>query len=120
EALPGCIAGTMTPEPPDAENASHTPMLTKVDCEVPCGRPATILARLVRAFNPWPGAYTHWRGKLLKIHIARVLDVEPGSAVLPGTVTIREVAGHKVMAVATGKGLLLVKQLQLEGKKEMG
>jgi methionyl-tRNA formyltransferase len=120
EALPGWIAGTITPELQDEEKASHTHMLTKEDGEIHWDRPAIILTRLVRAFNPWPGAYTHWRSKLLKIHIAHVLDVEPGSTVLPGTVIIREVAGHKVMAVATGKGLLVVKQLQLEGKKAMG
>src|SRR5262249_28295930 len=117
--LPSWIAGTITPEPQDEEKASHTRMLTKEDGEIHWDRPASVLARLVRAFNPWPGAYTHWRGKLLKIHAAHALDVMPGSAILPGTVIMREEAGHKVVAVVTGKGLFVVTQLQLEGKKAM-
>lgn len=120
EALPGWIAGTITPEPQDEGKATHTRMLTKEDGEMHWDRPAAVLARLVRAFNPWPGAYTHWRGKLLKIHAAYALNVEPGRAVQPGTVIVREEVGHKVVTIVTGKGLLVVKQLQLEGKKAMG
>jgi methionyl-tRNA formyltransferase len=116
-ALPGWIAGTITPEPQDEAKASHTHMLQKEDGAIDWERPAPILARQVRAFQPWPGAYTHWRGKLLKLHSTRALDLEPGHLIAPGTVTLREETGHKVMAVMTGKGLLIIKQLQLEGKK---
>ncbi|SRR5579884_1892368 len=116
-ALPGWIAGTIAPEPQDEEKASHTRMLQKEDGAIHWDRPAPILARQVRAFQPWPGAYTHWRGKLLKLHSTHPLDLEPGQPTTPGTVTTREEAGHKVIAVVTGKGLLIIKQLQLEGKK---
>jgi methionyl-tRNA formyltransferase len=120
EALPGWIAGEITPQAQDEGKASHTRMLTKEDGEIHWDRPAAVLARLVRAFNPWPGAYTHWRGKLLKIHAVHVLDVEPDRVLPPGMVFIREEAGHEVAAVVTGRGILVVKQLQLEGKKAMG
>ena len=119
EALPGWIAGKITPEPQNEEKASHTRMLQKEDGKLHWDRPSSILARQVRAFNPWPGAYTHWRGKLLKLHSTHALDLEPGQTIAPGTVITREEAGHKVIAVATGKGLLIIKQLQLEGKKAM-
>lgn len=119
EALPAWIAGTVTPEPQDELRATHTRMLRKEDGEIHWGQPAAVLARKVRAYMPWPGAYTHWRGKLLKIIAAHALHVEPGAPVVPGTVSIQEDAGHTVLAVATGAGLLLVKQLQLEGKKAL-
>lgn len=119
EALPAWVAGTIKPVVQDETKASHTRMLKKEDGEMHWDRPARVLARQIRAFHPWPGACTHWRGKLLKIHSARVFPLEPGSIVAPGTVTIREEAGHKVMAVATGKDMLVIKQLQLEGKKAM-
>ncbi|HEV2659902.1 MAG TPA: hypothetical protein VGU68_04840, partial [Ktedonobacteraceae bacterium] len=76
-------------------------------------------ARQVRAYTPWPGSFTHWRGKLLKILAAQARSVELAQEIPVGTVSIREEAGHQVLAVVTGSGLLLVKQVQLEGKKAM-
>jgi methionyl-tRNA formyltransferase len=94
-------------------------MLTKEDGLIDWSQPAAVLARKVRAYQPWPSAYTHWRGKLLKIIAAAPLDIELTTSLAPGTIGIREDKGHKVLAVATGSGLLLVKQLQLEGKKAL-
>ena len=119
EALPPWIAGSLTPEPQDELKASHTRMLRKEDGEIRWERPAAVLAREVRAYNPWPSAYTHWRGKLLKIVTAHSSALEPGSPVAPGTVSLWEEAGHQLLAVVTGAGRLLVERLQLEGKKAM-
>ncbi len=119
EVLPLWVAGTITPEPQDEQKASHTHMLRKEDGEIRWERPAAVLAREVRAYTPWPGAYTHWHDKLLKIVTARVLPLEPDSQVPPGTVSLREEAGHQVLAVVTGAGRLLVERLQLEGRKAM-
>ena len=119
EALPGWIAGTITPEPQDEQRASHTHMLKKEDGAINWQLPASALARQVRAYDPWPGTYTRWKGKLLKILKAQARTVETGTGVLPGTVSLQEEAGHQVLGIVTGSGLLLVKQLQLEGKKAM-
>ena len=119
ETLPLWIQGKITPEPQDERLASHTHMLRKEDGEIAWELPAAVLARKVRAYTPWPSAYSHWRGKSLKIISARAAAVEPGEPMPPGTVSVREEAGHKLLAVVTGAGLLLVKQLQLEGKKAM-
>jgi methionyl-tRNA formyltransferase len=119
EALPLWIAGSITPEPQDELKASHTRMLRKEDGEIRWERPAAVLAREVRAYNPWPSAYTYWRGKLLKIDTAHPSSLEPGSQVAPGTVSLWEEAGHQLLAVATGAGRLVVERLQLEGKKVM-
>ena len=119
DVLPLWVAGTITPEPQDEQKASHTHMLRKEDGEIRWERPAAVLAREVRAYTPWPGAYTHWHDKLLKIVTARVLPLEPDSQVSPGTVSLREEAGHQVLAIVTGAGRLLVERLQLEGKKAL-
>ena len=94
-------------------------MLTKEDGAIVWDRPAAVIARQVRAFSPWPGSYTHWRGKLLKILSAHALALKPATEAVPGTVTMTEEAGHPVLTVVTSSGLLAVQQLQLEGKKAM-
>lgn len=119
EALPGWITGTIIPEPQDEQRATHTHMLKKEDGALNWQLPASALARQVRAYDPWPGTYTHWKGKLLKILKAHPRVVEMGTNIPPGTVKVQEDAGHKVLAIVTGSGLLLVRQLQLEGKKAM-
>ncbi|MBV9257100.1 MAG: methionyl-tRNA formyltransferase [Ktedonobacteraceae bacterium] len=119
EALPGWITGTITAEPQDEERATHTHMLKKEDGALNWQLPASALVRQVRAYDPWPGTYTHWKGKLLKILKAQARAVETGTDIPPGTVKVQEDAGHQVLAIVTGSGLLLVKQLQLEGKKAM-
>lgn len=117
EALPLWITDKITPEPQDETKASHTHMLCKEDGAIRWEMAASVLARKVRAYTPWPSAYTHWHGRLLKIGAAQALAVEPDASVAPGTVIVHSEAGHQLLAIVTGAGLLLVKQLQLEGKK---
>ncbi len=119
EALPQWIASKIIAEPQNEEKASHTRMHQKEDGVIRWDRPALVLARQVRAYNPWPSAYTYWRGKLLKLITAQAFTVEPETTVPPGTVSVHEIAGHQVLAIVTGAGFLAVRQLQLEGKKVM-
>ncbi len=118
EALPLWIAGKLQQETQDDLHATHTHMLQKEDGKINWEKPAAALARQIRAFMPWPGSYTFWRGKMLKIITAHPYSVETTHSI-PGTSVIREEAGHKVLAVVTGSGLLVIKQLQLEGKRAM-
>ncbi len=119
EMLPSWIAGKITPEPQQNELATHTRMLQKEDGEIDWQQAAAVIARKVRAYSPWPSAYTHWRGKLLKILHAQEQEIEAGAEIAVGTARVREYAGHKVLDIVTGSGLLTVQQLQLEGKKAM-
>lgn len=119
EMLPGWITGKITPEPQNNEQATHTRMLRKEDGEIQWEQPAAVIARKVRAYSPWPSAYTHWRGKLLKILRAQEQEIAANAEIAVGTVRLREYAGHKVLDIVTGAGLLTVQQLQLEGKKPM-
>jgi methionyl-tRNA formyltransferase len=119
EALPLWIANKIVPEPQDEQAASHTRMLKKEDGLLDWHQAAAVLARKVRAYQPWPGAYTYWRGKLLKILKATAETDAISTDTTPGTVALRIEAGHKVLAVNTASGVLLIQQLQLEGKKAL-
>ncbi len=119
EALPLWVQGKITPRPQDERFASHTRMLHKEDGKIDWNRPADVLARIVRAFTPWPGAYTNWGNKLLKIISAHTIQSDTGSEARAGRVGLRKENGLQTLTIATGNGLLIVEKLQLEGKKVM-
>jgi methionyl-tRNA formyltransferase len=89
-------------------------MIRKEEGEIDWRKSAAEIERAVRAFHPWPTAYTHLRGKLLKIHRA---EVGPHVEAPPATVVTAE---PEAVAVATGRGTLRCLMLQLEGKRVMG
>lgn len=119
ETLPLWVGGKITPRAQDASLASYTHMLRKEDGAISWLEPAALLARKVRAYTPWPGAYTHWRGKLLKIISAEAGDHAPDEAATPGMVYALQELGRKLLSVGTGNGALLVRQVQIEGKRAM-
>jgi methionyl-tRNA formyltransferase len=112
ETLPRWLAGEILPQPQDEALAVYAPRLSKEDGEIHWHEPAVAIARRVRAFSPWPGAFTFWDGRRLKITRAAPLPdwIGPEPA---GTVI--EVCGG--LAVAAGQGALQLQELQLEGKR---
>jgi methionyl-tRNA formyltransferase len=119
EALPLWIQGKITPLPQNERLASHTHMLRKEDGEIHWNLPASMLARAVRAYSPWPSAYTYWHNKLLQIVSADAVSPEADVEAKPGTAGMRKEQGRQALSVVTGNGLLVVERLQLEGKKAM-
>ena len=119
EALPLWIAGELKPQPQDGQQASHTHMLRKEDGGIDWHRPASVLAREARAYSPWPGSYTTWHGKLLKIIEAHALATGAEKNMPAGTVMLRKEAGRTSLQVVTGDGALVIDRLQLEGKKAL-
>lgn len=111
DALDGLRAGTLTATPQDHARATLAPMIRKEQGAIDWRRPAALLARQVRGFNPWPSAYTTLRGKLLKVHVAHPAcgGGEPGCVV--------DIDDR--IRVATGEGLLAIETLQLEGRKAL-
>ena len=95
--------------------ATYAPMLKKNDGLIDWSQPAIIIYNRLRGMTPWPGCFTLFEGRILKIHTAGVRDISTGSAV-PGTVLQAEGQG---ITVATGCGALVIFRLQLEGKKQM-
>ena len=83
-------------------------------------RPAAEIARQVRALQPWPGAYTYWQGRLLKVLRAREAPSpgpDQGEPLPPGTVAVTPTPGKgKAVVVWTSDGPLELLEAQLEGK----
>ena len=113
--------GTVKPVKQNETEATHVKMLDKSFGNIDFSMEAARIERLIRGLNPWPSAFTHIHGKMLKIWEADVLsgeavqkydmaDLEPGH--------IAYVDKNK-MLISTEEGYLDVKEVQLEGKKRM-
>lgn len=100
--------------PQNDSESCYAKMLKKELGNIDFNRPAEEIERLIRGLNPWPSAYTRYHGKTLKIWKARVK--EGNTSCKPGEIT--EVA-KDTFCIQTGKHLLEVEELQLEGKKRM-
>ncbi len=100
------------PVPQDSACASYAAKISKAEAHIDWTRPAAEIDRLIRAFNPAPGAYTTWNGQVLKIWRA-----EPAVATaVPGTVVQ---ADHSGVVVATGAGAIRLLELQRAGGKRL-
>ena len=114
ETIPQIEAGTLQPEAQDDSLSTYAKMIKKEMGLIDWEKDAVVLERLVRGMNSWPSAYTYLNGKTLKVWEA---SVEAGTnACTPGSVV--EVTKNAIK-VQTGKDVLVLKQIQLEGKKRM-
>ncbi|NWG35145.1 MAG: methionyl-tRNA formyltransferase [Chloroflexi bacterium] len=111
ETLQGYLNGEVQPRPQAESGATYAPLLKKEDGQLDFDQPAEVLARRVRAFSPWPGAFTFWKGEILKIHRAHAAA---GTAA-PG----RTVVCEGTPAFGTSQGLLVLDEVQPAGKKAM-
>lgn len=102
----------LTGEQQDEEQASYAKKLSKEEAEANWQLPAVQLERNIRAFYPWPVAWTQIAGEKVKLLKAHVID-SPTTAP-PGTVIRADKHG---IVVATGEGQLCIEQLQIPGKK---
>jgi methionyl-tRNA formyltransferase len=112
KTLPGILDGTLVPTPQDDALATYAPMIKKDAGFLDFSQPAKDLERKVRAFNPWPGTYTFWNNRMLKIHRTHTTD---GMRTLPGNRIICE----SLPAYTTGQGILVIDVLQPAGKNPM-
>ena len=122
EALALFKQGKLSASPQNEETVTYAPMLKKEDGRIDWAQDAVSIEQRIRAFHPWPSAYTYLAGKRLKILGARV-DKEnvfvPSVSAASGSV-IGIAAVHLSIATgATGKGCLNVHTVQLEGKKPL-
>lgn len=106
--------GSLKPKSQDHSQASYAPLIKKEDGRIDWKKSAEEINRMVRAFNPWPGAFTHLNGKLLKIYRG-CIRMKP-SLEEPGKIIW---VGSDFIEVQTGGGSFLIKELQFEGKKRM-
>ena len=116
ETLAGLEQGTLAPVPQDEGRASHAPLLTKLHGRVDWSLPAHTIACRARGFHPWPGAFTHYEGRLLKL--LRVREAPSGLTSLePGCV--RQVDGEAVVVACGGGTLLRLEEVQPESRRAM-
>ncbi|MGC9048813.1 MAG: methionyl-tRNA formyltransferase [Patescibacteria group bacterium] len=121
ETLPKWINGEIKPIPQDHSKATFTKIIKKEDGQINWSNSAQEIERMVRAYWPWPSAYTRIQttkpkiqNKILKIIKADVLKIEHQKQ--PGMVFLTE---NKKLLVACRENALILEEVQLEGKRQM-
>jgi methionyl-tRNA formyltransferase len=112
ETLPPWLDGQIVPQPQDDSLATYCRITTKKDGLLDWSLPATALWLRIRAYHPWPGTYTYWRGKLLKILHARPVTIGHSNEESGQVISLDD-----EVAVVTGTDGLLLEEIQLAGKK---
>ncbi len=112
ETLRGLQAGTILPRPQDHARSTLAPILKKEDGQIDFNLAAREILDRLRGFQPWPGAYTSFRGKNLHVWSAQPVDrpVPKGEVVLEN--------GRLIVGCGASSALALL-EVQLEGKKRM-
>ncbi|MBU4332726.1 methionyl-tRNA formyltransferase [Patescibacteria group bacterium] len=113
--LPNYLSGNYKPKPQDHKIAIVTRELAKKDGKIDWNKSAEEIERQIRAFAPWPGTWSLWNSKILKIIQVQKCDGCKKSK--PGKVFLTK---KKKLAVNCGKDALIIEELQLEGKRAMG
>lgn len=123
DALAKMEKGELMPVKQEDALSSYAGRLTKSMGLIAWEKEAAVIERLIRGLNSWPSAYTFYQGKTLKIWEAEVVEEsengvrnEDKAKERPGRVAH---VARDYFDVVTGKGLLRIRSLQLEGKKRM-
>ena len=117
EVLPKIEAVELTPVVQKEELATYAGKITKDMGNIDFAKSAVTIERLIRGLNPWPSAFTHYKGKILKIWEADVVsECANAENPVPGTVIAMD---KESFTLATGEGALRIRSLQPEGKKRM-
>jgi methionyl-tRNA formyltransferase len=119
ETLPLIAAGDLRPMPQDDRDATYAPLLKREHGLIDWNMSAIEIANRVRAFQPWPGMFTKFRGGRLMVWRAREIQITNSLAEVsaePGTIQTIDAAG---ITVQTGSGVLLIEVIQMEGKRRM-
>jgi methionyl-tRNA formyltransferase len=113
-AIPRWLTGELRPRPQPSDGATFAPRIRKSDGHIDWREPAVVLERKVRAYQPWPTAFTTWNGlhlKVLRTHLAPTAPTcQPGCVIGDG----RRTAG-----IIAGGGVLWLDEVQLAGKRAL-
>jgi len=120
ETLRGLDTGQVRPTPQDHSQATLAPILKKEDGRMDFTRSADDLFNRLRGFQPWPGAFTTFKGKTLQVHHAQPLQhavkLTPGEIAVEGTRLFVGCGKNKAQDADTALELI---EIQLEGKRRM-
>jgi len=114
ETLAALAAEHLHPTPQDHARATLAPILTREDGRIDFAREAQTVCNRYRGFQPWPGAFTAFRGKQLTLHAVSVAEGAP--ALGQGEIAV---AGEHLLAGCGAGSAIAIGELQLEGKRRM-
>ncbi len=112
--LPTYLAGEIVPQKQDGDKASYAQKITREEARIHWENAAAVVVRLVNGTDPFPGAWTEYDGKKIKLFHPEAVSCTATAA--PGTVLSADKNG---LTVKTGSGAVLFKQLQWPGKRRM-
>ena len=107
-------SGDLTPKPQPEDGATYSGAVEKTDGRIDWQQPAVTIWRQVRAYQPWPGSYSQWQSKTLKI--IEAVPLPAAGNVAHGQV-VDLCQKEAAFGIGTGAGILGVIKVQLEGKK---
>lgn len=115
ETLEAMMQNRVIMSPQGEGETSYAPKIDRGMSFIKWNQPAQTISAVIRALDPWPGAYTTLAGEKVKLFSSRALD-EEGIDITPGTV-----AGYSqgALEVKTGKGVVQIRELQISGKKRL-
>jgi methionyl-tRNA formyltransferase len=102
------------PEKQDPAQATYAPILKKEEGRIDWSKAAVEIHNRVRGLQPWPGAFTMFRGQGLAIWKSRLSGKSASAAGTPGRICVT-----RPLLVACGEGLLELQEVQAEGRKRM-
>lgn len=116
ETLPSIQAGTHTETPQDESLVTYSPTIKRDDEKIDWSQPARRLYNQIRGLNSWPGAFTYYNHKVMKLWQARINEETSTPAAEPGTIlkTVED-----AIIVQCGTGTLALTEIQPSGKRRM-
>lgn len=114
DVLPDYVRGKIAPRPQDDAQATFTKIITKQDGKIDWTKPSQEIHNQFRAFYPWPGLWTSWDNKILKILECAPANIAPSPSEAPGSVL------PDGIIVCGQNTALKINSLQLEGKTPTG
>ena len=115
DVLDRWVRGEITPRPQNEAEATYSAAIKKEAGEIDWQLPAADIERRVRAFQPWPGAYTSWGGR--RLEIIEAIARRGGGGKKAGEVVSGQ--GEAAFGVSTGDGILGIIRVQLQGKRAL-
>jgi methionyl-tRNA formyltransferase len=117
ETLPAYLSGIIKPTPQPEIGVTYAPTIRKEEGRIDWTQNAQSIDRLVRAFSPWPGTFTHWQGKQLKILSGIAKTIVTGRLISAAIGEVLSIEGR--VMIGTGAGLYYPQIVQMEGKKAL-
>ncbi len=133
DTLPKYLRGEIAPQPQPEAGATYSPKIEKTNAQIDWSKPAVEIERRARAYTPWPGAFTFWNGQMVKILKSEITH-RPATgnytvcnsgrdqrlrSEIRGEIGEVVKSGNGPVGVITGEGVLVLKEIQLAGRKAM-